>query len=217
MLNQNMNLECFSKNLKHLIKKNNIRNVDLANYLGISKSAISNYISGSVPKTETIFKIASYFDVNIENLISKKSDETEIGLNEEGKLVYKIPLFCKDLLSDKIVYRNENYIGIITSPIPTKKEHDCYAVKCYDNSMKNYGFAEESIAVFSAATQVSDGEIAAVFIKSKKRIFIRRVKFKDKKIELISDNGSEIYKISRDNCDAVILGKVVSATFFPNT
>ena len=119
MFKQERNLEFFSENLKYLIKKNNIKNVDLAHHLSLSKSAISNYVSGiSVPKLETVVKIASYFDVNFERLISKKIDESEIALNEDGKLVYNIPLFHKQLISDNIIYRNENYIGIITSPIP---------------------------------------------------------------------------------------------------
>lgn len=217
MKKNELNVEYFSKNLKHLIKKNNIKNIDLADYLELSKSVVSNYISGNfMPKLETIVKIASFFDVKLENLISKKIDKAQPTLNEEGKLIYEIPLFDKKLISDKIIYRNDNYIGVITSPIPTREESDCYAVMCYDNSMTGYGFAKGSLVVFSAATNVLDNDIAAVFIKSKKQIFIRCVKFKDKKIELLSDEGSVVYKVSRDDCDAIILGKVSFATFFPN-
>ena len=217
MPKQERNLNFFSENLKYLIKKNNIKHIDLAQQLELSKSAISNYISGlSVPKLETIVKIASYFDVDFENLISKKAVEAEISFNEEGKLVYNIPLFHKQLISDKIIYRNENYIGIITSPLPVFEDLECYALKSYDDSMKSFGIAFRSLVIFSAATEWSDDDIAVVLIKSKKQLYIRSVKCIDKKIELTSDNGKETYKITKSECDAVILGKVISATFFPN-
>ncbi|MBQ3181301.1 MAG: helix-turn-helix domain-containing protein [Clostridia bacterium] len=211
------NLEFFSKNLRYLIKKNNIKNVELADFLGMSKSAISNYITGvSVPKLETVVKIASYFDVNFEKLISQKIDEAEIAFNEEGKLLYNIPLFHKQLATDSVIYRSENYVGIITSPVPVEEDLECYALKAYDDSMKSFGIVSKSLVIFSAATEVSDNDIAAVLIKSKKQLSIRSVKCFDKKIELISDNGKETFKITKKGCDAVVLGKVVSATFFPN-
>lgn len=217
MFKQERNLEFFSENLKYLIKKNNIKNVDLAHHLSLSKSAISNYVSGiSVPKLETVVKIASYFDVNFERLISKKIDESEIALNEDGKLVYNIPLFHKQLISDNIIYRNENYIGIITSPIPLEENMECYAIKAYDDSMKGYGISSGSLVIFSAASEVKDDDIVAVFIKSKKQIFIRSIKHFDKKLEFTSANGKETFKITKSGCDAVVLGKVFLATFFPN-
>lgn len=216
MLKNKHSLEFFSENLKYLIKKNNIKNLDLANFLGLSKSAITNYIKGtSVPKLETVVEIASYFDVNFEKLIGQKIDEAEIAFNEDG-IVYNIPLFHKQLFSDSIIYRNENYIGIITSPIPVEEELECYAIKAYDDSMKSHGITCGSLVIFSAATIFSDNDIVAVLIKSKKQIFIRAIVSSGKKTELISDNGSEIFKTTKSGCDAIVLGKVVAATFFPN-
>ena len=60
---QHDEFKLFSKNLKQLLKKNNIKNIDLANELGLSKSAISNYLSGTMPKMKTIADIATFFDV----------------------------------------------------------------------------------------------------------------------------------------------------------
>ena len=72
MNKKGLDLQSFSKNLKYLIKKNNIKNIDLANYLSVSKGAVSNYISGvSIPKLETMVKIASFFEVGFEKLKSK--------------------------------------------------------------------------------------------------------------------------------------------------
>ena len=217
MSEQDLNIKRFSENLRYLIKKNNLKNVDLANQLELSKGAISNYIKGSRPPSlDNVIKIANYFDVSIDWLINQKTNELNIAVGEEGKLIYQIPLFHKQLNSDNIVYRSENYNGVITSPVPAEDGFECYAIMSYDNSMKSFWIVSGSIVIFSAASEVCENDIAAVLIKSKKQIFIRSVNFKDKKIELTSDNGTEIFKITKDGCDAVVLGKVVFATFFPN-
>ncbi len=213
-----LDIKHFSKTLKYLIKKNNIKNIDLANYLGLSKGAISNYVSGKYkPQTETILKIASYFDVNLENLISKKRINGKAPMGEPGEFVYDIPVFHRDLIYDKIIYRNDNYIGPITSPLPADSDAECYAVMIYDNSMKKFGMVKQSLAIFSASSEVKNGDIAAVFIKSKKQIFVRSVKYEKKKIILISDNDTEEYSITKDGCDAIVLGKIIHATFNPNS
>lgn len=217
MSTKKQKFEFFPENLKYLIKKNNIKNVELADYLKLKKSSITNYLKGtSVPRTETMFSIAEYFDVNAEVLIHHKIDKVKASFNEEGKLVYNIPLFHKQLTSDSVIYRNENYIGIITSPIPVEEDLECYAIKAYDDSMKKFGISFGSLVIFSAATQCSDDDIAVVLIKSKKQLYIRSVRYLYKKIELASSKEKETFEITKNGCDAVVLGKVICATFFPN-
>ena len=217
MNKQKYNLDFFPENLRYLIKKNNIKNIDLAKFLGLQKSSITNYITKfSKPQLETVAMIATYFDVSIDKLLSKNIDEPEIAFNEEGKLLYNIPLFHKQLATDSVIYRSENYVGIITSPVPVDEDLECYALKAYDDSMKSFGITSQSLVIFSAASEISDGDIAVVLIRSKKQLYIRSVKTFDKKIELISDAGNETFKVTKKDCDAVVLGKVISATFSPN-
>jgi len=217
MNKQKYNLDFFPENLRYLIKKNNIKNIDLAKFLGLQKSSITNYITKfSKPQLETVAMIATYFDVSIDKLLSKNIDEAEIAFNEEGKLLYNIPLFHKQLATDSVIYRSENYVGIITSPVPVDEDLECYALKAYDDSMKSFGITSQSLVIFSAASEISDGDIAVVLIRSKKQLYIRSVKTFDKKIELISDAGNETFKVTKKDCDAVVLGKVISATFSPN-
>ncbi len=218
MSKHELDLGFFSKKLKHLIKINNVKNIDLANYLGCSKGVISNYISGNyVPKLETVIKIVSYFGVNFEYLIKEVTEECN-HLNEIDKIAYNIPTFLKDLNSDKIIYRNDNFIGHIISPLPLPVSDDteCYAVKIYDDSMNSFGIIKDSIAIFSPTCKAKNGDISAVFIKSKKQIFVRSIEKDKKTLKLISDDVVEEYKIEKNNCDAIILGKVILATFDPN-
>ena len=213
---QNNEFKLFSKNLKQLLKKNNMKNIDLANSLGVSKSAISNYLSGSMPKMKTIADIADFFGVSYDYLIGHDIDTANIKLNESGKLVYSLPLFQKKLMNTEVIYRANNYIGEITSPIPIYEDLECYALMTYDDSMVSYGIANGCLAVFSTTQKPADGDIAAVLIKSKKTIIVTSVKSDSKSVTLTDDKGSKVYKKTKDGCDAIVLGKILYATFYPN-
>lgn len=205
----------FSENLSKLIKLNNVKKSDLAEYIGYKKSTISNYLDpkkDGKPDTPTLLKIANYFDVDVNYLVCKSGTTLKEG--ETAK--YKIPVFHKTLLSDDVVFKNQNYLGVMSSPLPIDAVGDCYVARLYDNSMKSFGMLKGSIVYFCPEDEVKNGDIAAVLIKSKKEIFIRSVEFDKKKIVLISDEGREEFKITRNVSDAQILGKVVNATFNPN-
>lgn len=198
--------ERFAKNLKKLIELNKVKHIDLAEDLGVVKSAISNYVSGKHSiGLETAAKIASYFDVSVDYLIGYKHET----FHEGGKPACEIPVFHKSLSLDTVIYRSDNYIGVISSPLPIGPDVDSYAVKIYDDSMKSFGLLSESMVFFSPEVEVKTDDIAAVLIKSKKQIFIRSVKLNKNKITLISDNKSEEFKITRNDSDVQILGKVV--------
>ncbi len=209
--------DIFAYNLKRLLKMNGIRNIELAKHLGVSKSAISNYLSGtSVPKVETIARIALFFDVGMDVLLKDYIDKPKSEVREGDKISFVVPLFYKQLQGGIVVFRNDNYQGEINCPFPLHKDYQCYAVMSYDNDMASYGITERSVAVFSVDEAPSDGELAAVFIRSLKTIVIRSVQEDDEKITLTCDKGVEYFKKTAIEYDAVVLGKIICATFNPN-
>lgn len=212
-----LNGDIFSYNLKRLLKMNGIRNIELAKHLGVSKSAISNYLSGtSVPKVETIAKIALFFDVGVDVLLKDYIDKPKTEIKEDKKVSFTVPLFCKQLQEGSVIYRNDNYQGYIYSPFPVHKDCQCYAVKAYDNDMAGYGVDETSTVIFSSDEPLLDGDLAVVFIKSTRTMVIRAIAEDDKEITLTCDNGTERFKKTSRGCDAIVLGKIVWATFNPN-
>lgn len=212
-----LNEEIFSYNLKRLLKMNGIRNVELAKHLGVSKSAISNYLSGtSVPKLETIAKIALYFDVGVDVLLKDYIDKPKTEINEDNKISFSVPLFCKELQEGDVVFRNDNYQGSIYSPFPIHQDYQCYAFIAYDNDMLDYGISEKSVVVFSCDEEVKNGDIAAVLLKQTRMIVVRAVCEDKEQITLTSNKGSHDFKKTSKGCDVIILGKVVGATFNPN-
>ena len=118
--------------------------------------------------------------------------------------------------SDTVIYRDDSFFGNITSPLPVNFDEECYAVILPDDSMQSFGMSKRCIAIYASLHDAEVGDIAAVFIKAKKQVVIRSIKSKDKKLVLLSDNGIEEYKFTKKTSDAVILGKVITATFNPN-
>lgn len=209
---------CFSQNLIYLLEKNDMRKVDLAKNLDLSKSAISNYLSGaSIPKRDVLVRIASYFDVTTEELLKSNIDSNpKITFKEKDAFSFVISFFRKTLSYTDVIYRKDNFQSDFFSPIPVYKDMECYAVMAYDNLMKGYGIDEGSITIFASTEPVADGEIAAVLIKPEKKIVIRKVLYTDKYITLVSDSTEDKFKKSSKDCDAVVLGKIIHATFNPN-
>ena len=211
------NGEIFSYNLKYLLKTNGIRNVELAKHLGVSKSAISNYLSGaSVPKLETIARIAMYFDVGVDVLLKDFIDKPKTEVNEDDKISFTVPLFSKKLQKGDILFRNDNFQGNIYSPFPILGDYQCYAFMNYDDNMSDYGITKRSIAIFSPDETVHNGDIAAVLLKSSSTIAARIVSETKNEITLTCNKGTQCYKKTSKNCDVVVLGKVIQATFNPN-
>ncbi len=87
----------FASRLRELMKSSEITQKDLAEKIGITRQAISQYMDGSVqPNVEKLFKLASFFKVSTDFLLgktdslSKKLEPTEIsnmlGLSENAIL-----------------------------------------------------------------------------------------------------------------------------------
>lgn len=205
----------FANNLEYLLKKNKIRNIDLANAMNVRESAVANYKRGVVPKRDNLMRMAAYFGVSSEWLL-EDPDNKKPHFEENEAFSLSIDFFSKTLSSTDVIYKRDNFQSNFSSPIPVYKDSECYAVMAYDNLMKGFGIDKGSIAIFASNEPVSEGDIAAVLIKSAKKIVIRKVSYKSKFIILISDSSEEKFKNTTKDCDAVVLGKIIHATFNPN-
>lgn len=66
-------------NLKTIRKQRNMRQEDIANYLNVKQATYSGYESGKYePTIETLCKLANYYNVSIDYLIGRESNN-DIG------------------------------------------------------------------------------------------------------------------------------------------
>lgn len=213
----------FIKNLEHLMSEENMKNKELADYLELSRSAISNYLAGvSRPRTEVLEKIAAKFDITIDELLKKdlsipenpepiNTTLRETSFRKEAA-VCSTPLFERKLSETPgSVYREENYCGRISLPFLAYKDTNCFAVKMWSGeSLKSANISSGDVVIFEKDTEVSDGEVAAVHLKAEHKIVIRRVSFKKNQVLLEANSKPKPYK----NDEITILGKVIKILSF---
>ena len=62
-----------SDNLKFLMKDHNLKQKSLSEAINVSQSAISAWLSGTKePCIESLWKLADFFDVSIDELVGRK-------------------------------------------------------------------------------------------------------------------------------------------------
>lgn len=80
----------FPEIIEKLSKEKGINKSDLARYLGLTRQSISLYCSGKItPELSTLIKIAEYFEVSLDYLITGDKPEhnqerEELGLSEKA-------------------------------------------------------------------------------------------------------------------------------------
>ena len=98
----------FSEVLRSLLNEKKISGAELGRRIGVSKEAISKYCKGeNIPKTPQLLKLAAYFDVSPEYLLTgvdpfDKQEHQELGLSGEAIRLLKQ---CQDELVRKLVNR----------------------------------------------------------------------------------------------------------------
>ena len=72
-------MDTFGKILKELRKSKNLKQTDIAEFLGITSRNYQDYEYGKIdPPTSTLLALADYFDVSIDYLVGR-TDKPEVN------------------------------------------------------------------------------------------------------------------------------------------
>lgn len=66
--------ERFKERLNWLLEQKDIRQVDLAKHLQVTKTTVSRYCAGRIPDAETLDRIARYLGVSVDYLLGRTDD-----------------------------------------------------------------------------------------------------------------------------------------------
>jgi transcriptional regulator with XRE-family HTH domain len=66
--------EVFGQRLKEQIDRAGLNQKELATRLGFTKSTITGYIQGRVPKSDTLNRLADMFGVSVDYLLGRETD-----------------------------------------------------------------------------------------------------------------------------------------------
>lgn len=74
----------FGSRLQGLMKHNNVTQQELANKLNVRRGSVSNWVTDRrCPDSETLVKIANYFDVTVDYLLKDNEDTKIKNLDKE--------------------------------------------------------------------------------------------------------------------------------------
>jgi transcriptional regulator with XRE-family HTH domain len=160
----------FGKNLKFLLKKEQISENELSKRTGISQQIINRIVSGENinPKLSTILPLANYFKIPLQDLIYNYSVN---NITPSSKSSLKIPYIeFIDLETSGIdiaLTRVEKYITVDILN-PTKHY---FATSMYDDSMEPK-FSKGSILVFEKDKDLNNGDFC--LLKGEENVYLFR-------------------------------------------
>ena len=105
----------FGNRLQVLMKHNNVTQQELANKLNVRRGSVSNWVTDRrCPDSDTLVKIANYFDVTVDYLLGR-NDETirKPKLDEGIKTIAARRIGPVEDLSDEAIDKINEYIEFI--------------------------------------------------------------------------------------------------------
>lgn len=202
-------------NFKYFRNKKGMSQKFIADYLGITSQAYSNYENSKRQADyETLLKLSELFNTNIEALLS------DMPVDEVRKEVYfdisripgiipvphgkKIPIVGSIACGTPIL-ATENIDGYVDV---NPEDHATFALKCVGESMQPK-FFDEDVVLIHQQPIVENGQIAAVLIENEATL--KRVYLDESKLVLSPENpqfAPLVYQGEEMN-DIRILGRAI--------
>ena len=135
----------FAEKLKHLRKKHRITQERLASIIGVERSSVGKYETGTMPSMEILSNIAKCFNVSVDYLLGRNNDASASDpkwINVLGRVAAGIPLTAieevidREQITEKMA-RSGEYIGLQihgASMEPRMREGDVVIVRLQDDA-----------------------------------------------------------------------------------
>ncbi|MBQ8738352.1 MAG: helix-turn-helix domain-containing protein [Clostridia bacterium] len=199
------------KKLKDLRKSKNITQEELASELGLERSSIAKYETGTTPSIDIITKIANYFKVSIDWLLEQTVEENIDTETIAGTFPYntkKLPLLG-NIACGKPIFAEEEFNGYI-DVIEGIQADFCLQAK--GDSMINARIYDGDIVFVKKQELVHNGEIAVVLIENEATL--KRAYYYPEKQMLIlkpeNANYEDMIFCGEELNNITILGKAVA-------
>lgn len=199
--------------IKKLRIEKKITQSELANKLGLVRSAICNYESGRrQPDPETLNKLADYFNVSVDYLLGRTESKNTIDFARYDNIfqinVEQIPLFG-EIACGKPIFASEDRESYILSGTKIKADF-CLIAK--GDSMINARIHDGDIVFVKQQEMVNNGDIAVVLIGDEATL--KRVYYYPEKSKLVLNPENPKYEpfvyIGAELNEIKILGKAIA-------
>lgn len=198
-----------AENLNRYMAKNNVTQLELAEYMNVSQATISNWCKGiKMPRMDKIDRICKYFNINRSDLMDSHtlSDSLEGIINvtyPTGKPVPILGTIC----AGNGIWCEENFEGNFFVDESIKADL-CVRVK--GDSMIDAGIYNGDIAFIKKVCEYESGKIYAVRINSDCEAVLKKVTWSDDTIVLSPCNSSGNFTpIITTTKDVSIIGEFI--------
>ncbi|EGQ0292739.1 LexA family transcriptional regulator [Staphylococcus pseudintermedius] len=204
------NKEVMSKNIRRLMKENNVDRKQLSTDLKVKYTTLSDWINAKTyPRIDKIELLANYFNVNKSDLVEDKTKQQIDTLP-----VTAIPVVAK-ISAELPIYTEENIIEYTyISTQMTRGGKELFGLKVSGDSMDKE-FREDDVVIVEKDTIVENGQIGVVNVNGYNAT-VSRVRYSEDKIILLpeSNNSDHLPQIYSNDNEIKIVGKVVSSMKF---
>ena len=200
--------------MKSLREEKGLTMKDVANCVGLPYTTYVNYEKGArEPSSETLIKIAKFFDVSVDYLIGR-TDEIELPSNIiPMPTMRKIPLVGNIACGEPILAEQNIECEV---DIPDNIRAD-FALRCKGRSMEGANIFDGDIVYIRKQDMVDNGQIAAVLIEDMEaEATLKRVYYnpEEGELRLVPEKPNEWTKVFRgEELNSIrILGLAVGLT-----
>ncbi|MCZ2326524.1 LexA family protein [Limosilactobacillus fermentum] len=191
--------------IKNLREENGWTQTDLAKKVGVGKTTIANYESGTrSPNQDMLFKLADVLQVSVNRLFPVPDGVIPVTSSR------KIPVLGEIACGEPIL-ADENIEEYVETPVNSLPTGTIFYLKAKGDSMKPT-IPNGSLVLIRQQPVVEDGEIAAVLLEDSNEATLKRVKHASNTILLMPDNRDYDPIVVTETSKARILGKAVKMT-----
>lgn len=198
--------------LREAMEKSGLTQTDLVEKTGISKGAMSSYLSGRYkPKQDSVFLLAEALNVDVTWLmgVDKKTDDTLPQYPNIYPIKTKRFPLLGEIACGEPIFANEDRESYVEASTDI---HADFCLKAHGDSMINARIQDGDIVFIRSQPMVENGEIAAVIIED--TATLKRVFFYPKKSQLILQAENPAYApiiyTGEDINTITILGKAIA-------
>lgn len=202
----------FSSNLRMLRQNRHLSQDKLADELNLSRSLIGMFESGKrKPSYETLELIADFFNVRLDDLSGRSSDNNDFftvpGMMPIPKMLKKPRIGT--IACGEPILAEENFDGYDDVPESIKCD---FTLICKGNSMINARINDGDVVYIKQQPTVDNGEIAAVLIDNEATL--KRFYSYENKVVLQPENPqySPLIYVGEEINSVRIIGKAVGFT-----
>lgn len=201
------NKETMSENIAYYLKKSGMDRHKLAEKLGVSYSAVSEWLrKASYPRIDKIEKMAIIFHVEKSDLVEERVPNAERVVKAK-----RIPILSSIACGSPSLIDKEGATEYVTEPVKYLPSGEYFYLRAKGESMMPT-IPNGSLVLIRRQPAVENNEIAAVVMMDTNEATLKRVKKVGDKVLLLPDNPKFTPIVLDGSSSARIVGKAVRIT-----